>query len=248
MKLLFAFALLATGSEAFLPVSRTSFTAPQTTVPSKTARSFGVDPSFFHDVAHNLDSLQGALTSISLSDAAAALAPDAADVATDAVDAAASGNGWFGFLVGPISGLLQVIHTALVGVGVSANAWGISIIALTLLIKGLTFPLTKTQLEGTAKMQTMQPAIKEIQAKYQSNPEVMNQKIAEFYQVNEINPLAGCLPSLVQIPVFIGLYRAVLTLAKDNMLDEGFLWLPSLEGPTYGADPAHGSDWILKGW
>jgi YidC/Oxa1 family membrane protein insertase len=87
-----------------------------------------------------------------------------------------------------------------------------------------------------------------VQAKYQSNPEVMNQKIAELYQTNEVNPLAGCIPSLVQIPVFIGLYRAVLTLAKENKLDEPFLFLPNLEGPTYGADPAHGSDWILHGW
>jgi YidC/Oxa1 family membrane protein insertase len=76
----------------------------------------------------------------------------------------------------------------------------------------------------------------------------MNQKIADLYKDNEVNPLAGCLPSFLQIPIFIGLYRAVLTLAKDNKLDEPFLFLPSLEGPTYGADPTHGSDWILKGW
>jgi YidC/Oxa1 family membrane protein insertase len=76
----------------------------------------------------------------------------------------------------------------------------------------------------------------------------MNQKIAELYQQNEVNPLAGCLPSLVQIPVFIGLYRSVLDLAKQNKLGESFLFLPSLQGPTYGADPAHGSDWILQGW
>jgi YidC/Oxa1 family membrane protein insertase len=94
----------------------------------------------------------------------------------------------------------------------------------------------------------LQPSIKAVQAKYQSNPEVMNQKIAELYQANEVNPLAGCLPAIVQIPVFIGLYRAVLTLAKENKLDEPFFFLPNLEGPTYGADPAHGSDWILSGW
>jgi YidC/Oxa1 family membrane protein insertase len=76
----------------------------------------------------------------------------------------------------------------------------------------------------------------------------MNQKIAELYQTNEVNPLAGCIPSLVQIPVFIGLYRAVLTLAKDDKLNEPFLFLPNLEGPTYGADPTHANDWILKGW
>jgi YidC/Oxa1 family membrane protein insertase len=76
----------------------------------------------------------------------------------------------------------------------------------------------------------------------------MNQKIAAVYQENEVNPLAGCIPSLVQIPVFIGLYRAVLNLAKENALDEPFLFLPNLEGPTYGADPAHGSDWLFKNW
>ena len=97
-------------------------------------------------------------------------------------------------------------------------------------------------------LQTLQPTIKDIQAKYQSNPEVMNQKIAEVYQTNEVNPLAGCIPSLVQIPIFIGLYRAILNLAKEDRLEEPFLWLPNLEGPTYGADPAHGSDWILKNW
>jgi len=76
----------------------------------------------------------------------------------------------------------------------------------------------------------------------------MNQKIAEVYQTNQINPLAGCIPALVQIPIFIGLYRAVLNLAKEDRLDERFLWLPNLEGPIYGADPAHGSDWLLKNW
>lgn len=76
----------------------------------------------------------------------------------------------------------------------------------------------------------------------------MNQKIAEVYQTNEVNPLAGCIPSVVQIPIFIGLYRAILNLAKEDRLEEPFLWLPNLEGPTYGADPAHGSDWILKNW
>ena len=97
-------------------------------------------------------------------------------------------------------------------------------------------------------LQALQPTIKDIQAKYQSNPEVMNQKIAEIYQTNNVNPLAGCLPSIVQIPVFIGLYRAVLDLAKNNQLDEPFLWLPNLEGPVYGADPTKGSAWLFEGW
>lgn len=197
--------------------------------------------------------------------------------AADAAATAAADNGWFGFLTLPIEALLKLIHTLLTSVGMSADAWGVSIIAMTVVIKAATFPLTKSQLESTNKMQVrsmmymlpqllpkqnyclfmsitstrtkaLQPTVKAIQAKYQSNPEVMNQKIAEVYQQNEINPLAGCIPSLVQIPVFIGLYRAVLNLAKDNALDEPFLFLPNLEGPTYGADPAHGSDWLFKNW
>ena len=76
----------------------------------------------------------------------------------------------------------------------------------------------------------------------------MNQKISEVYQTNSVNPLAGCLPSVVQIPVFIGLYRAVLDLAKNNKLDEAFFFLPSLEGPTYGGDPSEGSSWLFSNW
>ena len=97
-------------------------------------------------------------------------------------------------------------------------------------------------------LQNLQPTLKGVQAKYQSNPEVMNKKIAELYQENNVNPLAGCLPSIVQIPVFIGLYRAVLDLANNNQLDESFLWLSSLEGPTFGSDPTKGSAWLFDNW
>lgn len=221
-----------------------------------------VDSSSLHDLPGHVDSLHHFFSSITLVNfdvdaltaAAPAVpldtvpAPDAAAAAVDAASTANQGNGWFGFLTMPIEGLLKFIHIALTSVGMSADAWGVSIIAMTVVIKALTFPLTKSQLESTNRMQALQPTVKALQAKYQSNPEVMNQKIAEVYQENEVNPLAGCIPSLVQIPVFIGLYRAVLNLAKENALDEPFLFLPNLEGPTYGADPAHGSDWLFQNW
>jgi YidC/Oxa1 family membrane protein insertase len=60
----------------------------------------------------------------------------------------------------------------------------------------------------------------------------------------QINPLSGCLPTLAQIPIFISLYRALLNLAKENALNEPFLWLPSLEGPVFGAAPADSLNWI----
>jgi len=215
-----------------------------------TQRSAIVDPSILSDVHQHAEAISSIFSSISLADAADAIA-DAVPAATDAADAAVAAgndNGWFGFLEGPIEQLLQIIHSSLVSVGMSEDAWGVSIIAMTSLIKLATYPLTKQQLESTNKMQALQPTIKETQAKYASNPEVMNQKISEIYQTNEVNPLAGCVPSLLQIPIFIGLYRAVLTLAKDDKLNEPFLFLPNLEGPTYGADPAHGSDWLFQGW
>jgi len=232
MKYLIA-ALLLAGSNAF------------TTAPSsfrlKTARSLGVDPNAFGHISQQISELKEAFPTLSLA--------DAADAAVDAVASAppTDDNGWFGFLATPIEALLQGIHSGFVGVGLESNSWGWSILFVTVVIKALTYPLTKSQLESTNKMQALQPKIKEIQATYASNPEVMNKKISEFYQTNSVNPLAGCIPSLVQIPIFIGLYRAVLQLAKDDCLNEPFLWLPNLEGPTYGADPAHANEWITKG-
>jgi len=234
-----ACAASASVANAFVPSP--SFTRVANNVDTltfKTTRQMAMDPSMFSDIPQHIDSLQSAFSSLLLSDEAVAAVTEAA---TD-------DNGWFGFLTGPIEGLLKLIHAIFVGIGLDANAWGISIIVLTLLIKVVTYPLTKSQLESTQKMQVLQPQIKSIQAKYASNPEVMNQKVAEFYQTNEVNPLAGCAPALIQLPVFIGLYRAVLTLAKADELNEPFLFLPSLEGPTYGADPAQASAWLFSGW
>lgn len=235
-----------------------AFAPPATFRPSSTKLS-AIDPSSLHDLPQHADSLHQFFSSLTLADldvdavsATAAAIPLDAAPAPEAVDAvaeaaAADNGGWFGFLTLPIEALLGFLHGMIASTGIP-GAWGVSIILMTVVIKALTFPLTKSQLESTNKMQALQPTIKGLQAKYQSNPEVMNQKIAEVYQTNEVNPLAGCIPSIVQIPVFIGLYRAVLGLAKENALDEPFLFLPNLEGPTYGADPAHGSDWLFQGW
>jgi YidC/Oxa1 family membrane protein insertase len=234
-------ALLEVNVGAFAPASF-SGAARQST-----ARAFSpIDASNLHELPHHVQSIQDFMSTLSVADLDADAVAAGATEVTEA--AAKSGNGWFGFLTGPTEAFLQLIHDVFVGVGLESNSWGISIIALTLTIKLLTFPLTKAQLESTQKMQALQPTLKGIQAKYQSNPEVMNQKIAELYQTNNVNPLAGCIPSIVQIPVFIGLYRAVLDLANENALDEAFLWLPSLEGPTYGVDPSKGSAWLFDNW
>lgn len=237
-------------TDAFAPVSFSCASRQ-----SITARSFSpIDSSNLHELPNQIQSLHDALSTLSIADLDPGTLTDMTNVAqsvdsSGAVEEVAkSNNGWFGFLTVPTMGFLELIHSGLVSVGLDSNSWGISIIVLTLTIKLLTFPLTKSQLESTNKMQALQPQLKEVQAKYQSNPEVMNQKISELYQTNNVNPLAGCIPSLVQIPVFVGLYRAVLDLANTNKLDESFLWLPSLEGPVYGADPSKGSAWLFDNW
>ena len=126
-----------------------------------TSKLSAVDPSSFHDLPQHVDSLHHFFSSITLADldvdavsSAAAPVVDAAPDAAMAADAAAAGtqNGWFGFLTLPIESLLKFINVALVSMGIT-NAWGVSIITMTVVIKALTFPLTKSQLESTNKMQ-----------------------------------------------------------------------------------------------
>lgn len=156
MKLQLVSALLLTisgAADAFAPVGRLGAAAAT----SGTARSFGLDPSSFQDLHQHVDSFRDALTSLTLSDVD--VDPSAVvDAATEGASTAAK-SGWFGFLTAPIEGLLVLIHSSMVAMGMTSNAWGLSIILLTLVVKAVTFPLTKTQLESTNKMQVCCPFI-----------------------------------------------------------------------------------------
>jgi YidC/Oxa1 family membrane protein insertase len=109
--------------------------------------------------------------------------------------------------------------------------YGIAIILLTLLVKILLFPLTKKSSESTLRMQTLAPKIKEIQEKYKDNPQQMNAKMAEFYKQEGYNPMSGCLPLLIQFPIFIAMYNLF-----NNHFDlRGAMfipgWIPDLSVP-----------------
>lgn len=139
---------------ATLPVA-TAFAPIRTPVLKQhVSQLSAIDPSSL-DMSSHVESINQFFSSIMLSDDidvsavvdAVSSAPGADAVAAD------QGNGWFGFLTMPIEGLLKGIHVALTSMGMSADAWGISIIAMTIVIKLLTFPLTKSQLESTNKMQ-----------------------------------------------------------------------------------------------
>jgi YidC/Oxa1 family membrane protein insertase len=81
-------------------------------------------------------------------------------------------------------------------------------------------------------MQRAQPKLVEIRRRWASDPEKMNKETARLYVEEGINPFAGFVPALIQIPVFISLYRSILQLSEtDPHFSEGFLWIPSLSGP-----------------
>jgi len=155
-------------------------------------------------------------------------------------------NGVLGFLAGPLEVALNGIEGALEAAGVP-YAYGFAIIALTCGVKALTWPLSQKQVESTIALQVLQPKIKELQAKYGGNQEQLQLETAKLYREAEVNPLAGCLPTLVTLPVWIGLYRALTNAADEGLLADGFFWLPTLSGPVSIADREGGSglSWLF---
>ena len=125
------------------------------------------------------------------------------------------------------------------------ESYGPSIISFTVLIRLIILPLTFRQLKSSSQTMLLTPKINEIKERFPDNKETQNQLIALLYQETNTNPLAGCLPALVQIPVFLALYRSFLNLASTNQMAESFLWLPNLEGPVFGS---RSTDWLFKGW
>ena len=96
-------------------------------------------------------------------------------------------------------------------------------------------------------MKSLKPYVAEIKTKFKGNDEAISRATGKLYEDAKQNPLAGCLVSLVQLPVFLGLYRGVRLLAIDDQLNEPFLWIPSLEGPVTAPD-FRGLDWLIQGW
>ena len=107
--------------------------------------------------------------------------------------------------------------------------WGLSIIGISLIIYGLTYPLTVKSMVSMRKMQQMQPKIKALQERYKGEPQKLNTEIMEIYRREKINPLGGCLPFLLQMPVFIALYQVLWR--SHYFQGQGFLWVKDLTQP-----------------
>lgn len=89
------------------------------------------------------------------------------------------------------------------------GSYGIAIILVTLLIRGVMAPLTFRQSKIMAKMKTLQPQLKALQEKHKGDPKVYQRKMVEIYKENNVNPLGGCLPMLIQLPFLWALYRVL---------------------------------------
>jgi YidC/Oxa1 family membrane protein insertase len=110
----------------------------------------------------------------------------------------------------------------------------VAIILLTVIIRGLMFPIAQKQFASMAQMKAVQPKMKEIQERFKDDKQRQQQEIMKLYKDEKVNPLAGCLPLVLQIPIFFALYK-VLVLAIEMRHEPFILWIRDLSAP----DPAH---------
>ena len=131
--------------------------------------------------------------------------------------------GWLTVIAAPLFWVLQWIH------GWAGN-WGVAIIILTILIKLIFYPLSEASYRSMAKMRVVAPKMQRLKEQYGNDRQRMQQAMMELYKTEKINPLGGCLPILVQIPVFIALYWVLL--ASVEMRQAPFaLWIKDLSVP-----------------
>mmetsp|Transcript_10984 Transcript_10984/g.32781 ORF Transcript_10984/g.32781 Transcript_10984/m.32781 type:complete len:422 (-) Transcript_10984:25-1290(-) len=159
----------------------------------------------------------------------------------------ADDTGWWCTIQNGVQGLIVGLHDGLHdGLGIQEGSWGLSIILFTAFLRTLIFPLNFISYEATDRNKALKPYMDKIKERYGDDQQSANLATAKLYEMTETNPLAGCLPAIAQIPVFISLYRSVLNLAFEGKIGEGFLWLPNLEGPTY--DKGRGLGWLTDNW
>lgn len=139
-------------------------------------------------------------------------------------------------LISFIGQCLQFFYNLTVSIGLPN--YGLAIIIFTVVVKGVLFPLTYSQFKSLQKIQALQPKVLEIQKKHKNNPQKAQQAIMELYQENKANPLAGCLPLLIQLPILFALFAALRSFFDPvahppyvNLEHAVFFWIPNLGSP-----------------
>ncbi|WP_086288520.1 membrane protein insertase YidC [Campylobacter devanensis] len=128
--------------------------------------------------------------------------------------------GWFTFIAKPAFLLLDWLYSFI-------GNWGFAIVVLTIIIRIVLFPLTYKGMVSMNKLKELAPRMKEIQTKYKGDPQKINAHVMELYRKHGANPMGGCLPILIQIPIFFAIYRVLLN-AIELKGAEWILWINDL--------------------
>ncbi len=138
--------------------------------------------------------------------------------------------GWASFISKPLSILLSMINMVVEKVA-PAWSWGWAIIILTIIVRALLWPLTAVQIRSSLKMSKLQQPIAELRKKYANDQQKLSQETMKLYSEYGVNPLAGCLPLLIQLPIFLGLYYMLQS--SSGIRFAHFLWIQDLSLPDY---------------
>jgi len=131
-------------------------------------------------------------------------------------------GGWWG-------GLSRVVLSVLRLFTRFTMNYGVSIILITVILRVATHPLNKKQMESTEKMKALQPQMKALQEKYKNDPQRLQQETWKLYRTNKVNPIGGCLPLLLTMPIFIALYTCFGSAIE--LRGASFLWIKDLSAP-----------------
>ncbi len=130
--------------------------------------------------------------------------------------------GFFGFVSKPLLLLMNFIHSFV-------PSWGITIILLTLVVRGALLPITLMSMKSMKKMSKLAEPMKALKEKFPNDTQKQQVLMMELYKLNKVNPVAGCLPLLAQMPIFFGLFYMLRSAAELRFAD--FLWIPDLSQP-----------------
>ncbi len=131
--------------------------------------------------------------------------------------------GWFSAIAKPLLYILKFFYKY-------TGNYGVAIIIITVIIKALFYPLTNHQFKSMKEMQKLQPKMTELREKYKNDRDAMNRAVMELYKTHKVNPLGGCLPMVIQIPVFFALYKALM-FSIELRHAPFFLWIKDLSAP-----------------
>jgi YidC/Oxa1 family membrane protein insertase len=131
--------------------------------------------------------------------------------------------GWFWFIAIPLLSALRLLHRVIPN-------YGVNIILLTAIVKAVTLPLTQTSMKSMKAMQKLQPEMQRLRERYKDDQATLQKEVMDLYKRHRVNPVSGCLPMLLQLPIFVGLYNALMH-AIELRHAPFVLWINDLAAP-----------------